>query len=65
MSLYYAERQELAKALRRYVRDESGYEDSKKIYLLGLINKFENWGLHRLEEADLDAFNEMLQEALE
>lgn len=65
MSLYYAERQELAKALRRHVRTDSTYDVTKKTYLLSLIDQFEDWGLHRIEEADQEAFNELLQEALE
>lgn len=64
MSLYYAERQELAKALRKHVR-ESNYDDAKKILLLSLIDEFEPWGLSRLDPNNKPHFMQLLEETLE
>ena len=67
MSLCYAERQDLAKALRRHVYETSSrYDASKKMLLLGLIQKFGNWGLHHITDpTELELFHELLNDALE
>jgi len=62
--MYYAERQQLAEALRRFIYHESKYDDTKKIRMLAIVKKFEDWGFSRLDDADeQNYFDELIHDA--
>jgi len=62
--MYYAEREALACALRRFIYNEAKYDNTKKMRMLAIVKKFEEWGFSRLDNADeQNYFDELIHTA--
>ena len=62
--MYYTEREALACALRRFIYNEAKYDSTKKMRMLAVVKKFEDWGLSIIDDADeQNYFDELMHAA--
>lgn len=62
--MYYTEREALACALRRFIYNKAEYDSTKKMRMLAIVKKFEEWGFCILDNTDeQNYFDELMHNA--